>query len=167
MGMEGIGARVVRKEDNGSSPARANIPTTWWCRAMKQAHFVRSPHAHARIKSIDTSAAEKMPGVIGNFSMARSDRGRHRQHHLRLDDPFQGWLAHEHGGSGGRWPRIPCAMLGDAVAIVVADTKAQARDAAEAVVVEYETLPVVNQRGRGAQGGRAADPPPRPRQPDL
>jgi carbon-monoxide dehydrogenase large subunit len=39
---------------------------------MKHAHFVRSPHAHAKINSIDSSQAEKMPGVIAPFSPARN-----------------------------------------------------------------------------------------------
>lgn len=86
---------------------------------------VRSPHSHALIKAIDCSAAEKMPGVVGVMT-AKDIEGSNR---VQTDQP------------------ILCDtkvhVTGDAVALVVAKTRAQARAAAEAVAVEYEPLPVV------------------------
>jgi aldehyde oxidoreductase len=84
---------------------------------------VRSPHPHALITSIDTSTAKTMPGVVG-VMVAGDIKGTNR---LADDQP------------------VLCDkkihVLGDAVALVVAETKAQAKAAAEAVVVEYEPLP--------------------------
>jgi len=142
MGMEGIGARVVRKEDKRFITGKGKYTDDMVVPGMKQAHFVRSPHAHARIKSIDTSAAEKMPGVIGILNGAQLTEDA-------IGNIICGWMIHSKDGSPmnmGVWRPLAqdtVRYVGDAVAIVVADTKAQARDAAEAVVVEYETLPVV------------------------
>lgn len=84
---------------------------------------VRSPHPHALIKSIDTSAAKAMPGVVG-VMLAEDIKGTNR---LADDQP------------------VLCStkvhVLGDAMAIIVAETRDQARAAADAVVVEYEPLP--------------------------
>jgi len=142
MGMEGIGARVARKEDKRFITGKGRYTDDMVVPGMKQAHFVRSPHAHAKIKSIDSSAAEKMPGVIGilNGNQLAEDA---------IGNIICGWMIHSKDGSPmnmGAWRPLAqdtVRYVGDAVAIVVADTKAQARDAAEAVVIDYETLPVV------------------------
>jgi len=65
MGVEGIGASVVRKEDRRFITGKGRYVDDIKLQGMTHAHFVRSPHAHARVKSIDSSAAMKMPGVIG------------------------------------------------------------------------------------------------------
>jgi len=140
--MEGVGARVARKEDKRFITGKGKYTDDMVVPGMKQAHFVRSPHAHAKIKSIDTSEAEKMPGVIGilNGNQLAEDA---------VGNIICGWMIHSKDGSPmnmGAWRPLAqdtVRYVGDAVLIVVADTKAQARDAAEAVVIEYETLPVV------------------------
>tara|TARA_R110002020_G_scaffold198830_6_gene400081 strand:+ start:1649 stop:3997 length:2349 start_codon:yes stop_codon:yes gene_type:complete len=142
MGMEGIGARVARKEDKRFITGKGRYTDDMVVPGMKQAHFVRSPHAHAKIKNIDISAAEKMPGVIGilNGDQLAEDA---------IGNIICGWMIHSKDGTPmnmGAWRPLAqetVRYVGDAVAIVVADTKEQARDAAEAVVVDYETLPVV------------------------
>ena len=63
MGVEGIGASVVRKEDRRFITGKGRYVDDIKVLGMTHAHFVRSPHAHARIKSVDTSEAMKMPGV--------------------------------------------------------------------------------------------------------
>ena len=142
MGMEGIGARVARKEDKRFITGKGRYTDDMVVPGMKHAHFVRSPHAHARIKSIDKSAAEKMPGVIGVLDGNQLAEDA-------IGNLICGWMIHSKDGSPmnmGAWRPLAqetVRYVGDAVAIVVADSKAQARDAAEAVVVEYETLPVV------------------------
>ncbi|KGF67198.1 carbon monoxide dehydrogenase [Hoeflea sp. BAL378] len=142
MGMEGIGARVARKEDKRFITGKGKYTDDMVVPGMKQAHFVRSPHAHAKIVSIDTSAAEKMPGVIGILNGAQLSEDA-------IGNIICGWMIHSKDGSPmnmGVWRPLAqdtVRYVGDAIAIVVADTKAQARDAAEAVVIEYETLPVV------------------------
>ena len=89
---------------------------------------VHSPHAHALIKSIDTSAAEKMPGVIGVMT-AKDIKGTNRLKYLVPDRP------------------ILCdtkvRYIGDPVAAVLAETREQALAATQAVKVEYELLPVM------------------------
>ena len=63
MGMEGIGASVVRKEDKRFITGKGRYVDDIKLLGMTHAHFIRSPHAHAKVKSIDTSAIEKWPGV--------------------------------------------------------------------------------------------------------
>src|SRR5947199_8988605 len=65
MGVEGIGASVVRKEDRRFITGKGRFVDDIKVVGMTYAQFVRSPHAHAKVKSIDTSAAIKMPGVVG------------------------------------------------------------------------------------------------------
>jgi carbon-monoxide dehydrogenase large subunit len=94
--------------------------------------FVRSPIAHARVVSIDTSEAETMPGVVLVATHAT----------LGLAD-VQGFIM-----LPAAFNRPPLAndvvrFVGDMVAVVVAESRAQAVDAAEAVVVDYDPLPVV------------------------
>src|ERR1700753_3298828 len=64
MGVEGIGASVVRKEDRRFITGKGRYVDDIKLLGMTHAHFVRSPHAHAKIKSIDSSEALKKPGVV-------------------------------------------------------------------------------------------------------
>ena len=89
---------------------------------------VRSTEPHARIKSIDTSAAEKMPGVFGTMT-AKDIKGTNRLKFIFNDQPV---LCDE---------KVRC--LGDPIAIVAAETLGQAQAAAAAVKVDYEPLPVM------------------------
>jgi carbon-monoxide dehydrogenase large subunit len=123
MGMEGIGARVARKEDKRFITGKGRYTDDMVVPGMKHAHFVRSPHAHAKIKSIDTSAAEKMPGVIGGLNGAQlAEDG--------IGNIICGWMIHSKDGSPmnmGAWRPLAqdtkVRYVGDAVAIVVADTR--------------------------------------------
>jgi carbon-monoxide dehydrogenase large subunit len=109
-----------------------------------QAHlvFVRSPYPHARIVSIDTSAAAAMPGVLSVLTGA--DLAEAGVKPL----PGAAGFKRADGGDCASAPRFGMAherarFVGEAVAAVVAETVQQARDAAEAVVVDYEELPMV------------------------
>ena len=84
-----------------------------------------------------------MPGVRRGADRRRARRRQDRQSHLRLDDPFQGRLADEDGAASGDRRAARPAMSAIAVAVVVAETLAQAKDAAEKVKVDYEVLPAV------------------------
>src|SRR6202789_2855424 len=64
MGVKGIGASVVRKEDRRFITGKGRYVDDIKLQGMTYAHFIRSPHAHAKVKSIDSSAAMKMPGVV-------------------------------------------------------------------------------------------------------
>ena len=64
MGVEGIGARVLRKEDQRFITGKGKYTDDFKMAGMHHAVFVRSPYAHAKIKKIGKSKAEKMPGVV-------------------------------------------------------------------------------------------------------
>jgi len=142
MGVEGIGASVVRKEDKRFITGKGRYVDDVKLVGMTHAHFVRSPHAHAKVKSIDTSAAAKMPGVLAvlNGKQLVDDK---------VGNLICGWAITSKDGSPmkmGAWPAMApetVRFVGQAVAVVIAETKGQARDAAEAVVVNYEELPAV------------------------
>jgi len=89
---------------------------------------VRSPHPHALIKGINSSAAESMPGILGVMT-AKDIKGSNRLTMFTTDRPL---LCEDRVRS-----------IGDPVAIVVAETREQAVAAAEAVVVDYELLPAL------------------------
>ena len=137
MGIEGIGARVARKEDKRFITGSGRYVDDMVVPGMKHAAFVRSPHAHADIKKIDVKAAQAMPGVIAVLTGKEIKADG-------IGNLICGWMIHSKDGSPmkmGAWS--PMAVdrvryVGDAVAIVVAETKGQARDAAEAVEVTYK-----------------------------
>lgn len=136
-----IGEAVRRKEDyrfltgSGQYTDDINVPN------QRHAVFVRSPHAHATIKRIDVSRAEAMPGVAKVFT-GQDMAGK-------VNGLPCGWLITSTDGTPMKEPPHPVLAqgkvryVGDHVAMVVADTVAQARDAAEAVEVEYDVLPAV------------------------
>jgi carbon-monoxide dehydrogenase large subunit len=104
---------------------------------MTHAVFVRSPHAHARIVSIDRAAAQEMPGVIAVVTGPEL---------AKVITPWVGVLTHMKGLKSA--PQHALAIdracwQGEAVVAVVAETRAEAEDAAEMVVVEWEELPAV------------------------
>ncbi len=106
--------------------------------------FLRSPFAHARIKSIDTSKAAKAAGVVAIFTGA--DLAEAKVGGLPC-----GWLIHSKDGSPMKEPPHPVLAqgkvrhVGDQVALVVAETLLQARDAAELIEVDYDELaPVID-----------------------
>ncbi|MEX2649456.1 MAG: xanthine dehydrogenase family protein molybdopterin-binding subunit [Alphaproteobacteria bacterium] len=148
----GIGARTKRKEDarfltgKGTYTDDINRP--------HQTHgvFVRSPHAHARIKKIKADKALKAPGVIAVLTGA--DMVADKVNSLPC-----GWLIHSKDGSPMvEPPHIPLAPdkarhVGDHVALVVAETRNQARDAAELVEVDYEPLKAVVRVGDADKPG--------------
>jgi aerobic carbon-monoxide dehydrogenase large subunit len=152
MGMEGIGARVVRKEDKRFLTGKGRYTDDMVVPGMKFAAFVRSPHAHAKINGIDIEAARAMPGVIDVLE------GRQLQAD-GIGNLICGWMIHSKDGTPmkmGAWRPLAIdtvRYVGDAVAIVVADSAGEARDAAEAVVVDYEELPAVTSAVAALQPG--------------
>ena len=152
MGVEGIGARVLRKEDKRFISGKGRYTDDMTVPGMCHAAFVRSPHAHARVGSIDASAAEAMPGVIAvlNGTQLAGDG---------IGNLICGWMIHSKDGSPmnmGAWPALASEVVrhvGQAVAIVVAETQAQARDAAENVVVDWQELPAVVNAAKALEPG--------------
>ena len=142
MAHEGIGARVLRKEDRRFITGQGNYTDDIAVKNAAHTEFVRSPHAHARIVGIDASAALAAPGVIGVLTGAELAEDK-------IGGLICGWMIHSKDGSPMKAsPYAPLTrdvarFVGNAVAVVVAETKNEARDAAELVQVEYEVLPAV------------------------
>ena len=142
MGVEGIGARVVRKEDKRFITGKGRYVDDIKLLGMTHAHFIRSPHAHAKVKKIDSSAALKMPGVVAVLTGQELVDDK-------VGNLICGWAITSKDGTPmkmGAWPAMApetVRFVGQAVAVVIADSKNLARDAAESVVVDYEELPAV------------------------
>jgi carbon-monoxide dehydrogenase large subunit len=137
-----IGVRVPRKEDYRFLTGAGQYTDDVSLPNQAYAAFVRSPHAHAKIKSIRAEKAKASPGVIGIFTGA--DLADAKVGGLPC-----GWLITDVNGQPMKEPPHPCLAqgkvrhVGDQVAVVVAETLNQARDAAEKVEVDYEVLPAV------------------------
>src|SRR5262244_3555937 len=137
MSATGIGAAVRRKEDFRFITGKGQYTDDVIRPGETRAVFVRSPHAHAKIKSIDVSAAKKMPGVADVLT------GRELATD-KIGNLICGWMIHSKDGSPMKMAPHPALAhekachVGDAVAVVVAETQAQGRDAAEKVKVEYQ-----------------------------
>src|SRR6516225_539814 len=138
----GIGAAPRRKEDLRFLTGRGNYVADIQRPAMVAGVFARSPHAHAEIKSIDTGAARAMPGVLAVFT--GGDLKANGVNGLPC-----GWGIKGRDGQPMKEPPHPAMAqdkvryVGDAVACVVAESVQQARNAAEAVAVDYHVLPPV------------------------
>jgi carbon-monoxide dehydrogenase large subunit len=149
MSGDGIGASVLRKEDRRLLTGRGRYSGDISVAGEFSAVFRRSDIAHGRIERIDTTLAETMPGVVAVLTAATLNRGAP----LSIGTKFE--LA---DGVGKPIPDLPrpvlchdkVRMAGDLLALVVAKTEAQARDAAEAIEVEIETLPASGTMARAA-----------------
>ncbi|MBK1837379.1 xanthine dehydrogenase family protein molybdopterin-binding subunit [Azospirillum sp. YIM B02556] len=148
----GIGASVRRREDQRFLTGRGNYTDDFKRLNMTHAVHVRSPYAHARILGIDFADAAAMPGVVAVLTGADMEADK-------VGSLPCGWQIHSKDGSPMKEPpHYPLARdrvryVGDAVAVVIAETREQARDAAEMVVVDYEELPAVGSSTRAIDGG--------------
>ena len=153
--------RLLRKEDfrllTGRGRFTDDLPRQQGEAAL---HILRSPHAHARILNIDTSAARAMPGVLAvltgldvraeGFRDIPHDPLPKTRNDLALTGP---------GGSEvfiGAHPLLPdgkARYVGEAVAAVIAERPALAADAAERIAVDWEPLPAVTDTREAAQAG--------------
>ncbi|MFP6557245.1 xanthine dehydrogenase family protein molybdopterin-binding subunit [Paraburkholderia sp. B3] len=149
-----IGAPVKRKEDQRFLTGAGQYTDDVVLPAQSYAVFVRSPHAHARIKRIDTSAAKAAPGVVAVFTGA--DLAAENVGGLPC-----GWLIHSIDGTPMHEPPHPVIAhekarhVGDQVALVIAESVKAAKDAAELVEVDYEELPAVVDTAHAADAGQA------------
>jgi aerobic carbon-monoxide dehydrogenase large subunit len=145
-----IGQPVRRKEDYRLLTGKGRFTDDFAVEGQAYAALVRSPHPHARIKRIDTAKARAMPGVLGVFTGAdvRADNLAPLPHSAIPSTKFDMKLTPPAGrelfiGPHKLLTDDKARHVGEAVAMVVAETRAQATDAAEAVAVEYEELPFV------------------------
>jgi len=138
----GIGASVKRKEDFRFLTGQGRYTDDINRAGQVYAYFVRSPHAHATIKGIDKAAAEKASGVVAVFTGA--DMAADKVGSLPC-----GWVVTDrHGQPHKAPPHFPLARdkvryVGDHVAVVIAETYAQAKEAGEQVTVDYQELPAI------------------------
>jgi aerobic carbon-monoxide dehydrogenase large subunit len=152
MSATGIGAAVRRKEDQRFITGHGRYTDDISRPGQAAIYFIRSPHAHAKIKSVDKSAAAGMPGVAAIFTGAEFAQDK-------LGNLICGWMVLSKDGSPMKMaPHAALASgkanhVGDAVAVVIADTLAQAKDAAEKVTVDYEVLPAVVDPTKAAAKG--------------
>ncbi len=152
MSATGIGAAVRRKEDHRFITGKGHYTDDINRPGQAYAYFVRSPHAHATIKSIDVKAAAGMPGVVAVFTGADLAAAKISGH-------ICGWTVT--GSDGKPMKAAPGPALadgkvryvGDEVAVVIADTYTQAKDAAEKVAVDYAVLPAVIDPAAAAKPG--------------
>jgi carbon-monoxide dehydrogenase large subunit len=142
MGAPLIGARVERKEDYRFLTGAGQYTDDVELPRQSYAAFVRSPHAHAKIKKISLDKAKKSPGFIAAYTGEDFAAAK-------LGGLPCGWLITDVNGQPMKEPPHPCLAqgkvryVGDQLAIVVAETSDQARDAAGLVEVDYEVLPAV------------------------
>ncbi|MGH6903742.1 MAG: xanthine dehydrogenase family protein molybdopterin-binding subunit, partial [Geminicoccaceae bacterium] len=154
MATNGIGASVRRKEDYRFITGRGNYTDDIDRPGQAYAYFVRSPHAHARIKGIDKGQALAAPGVL-----AVLDGGDVKA--AGWGGLICGWMVKSRDGSDmkvGPHPILAqdkARYVGDHVACVVADTYHQAKDAAELLQVEYEELPACVATAHARDQGQA------------
>ena len=151
MGQFGIGQPVRRFEDKRLLTGFGRFQHDVGLAGQAHGYVLRSPHAHARIRSIDLAAARSAPGVLAIYTgedLAAAGLGT-------MGVPFQRkrpdgspmfWRAHR-GLAEGR-----VRYVGEPVAFVVAETAAQARDAAELIDIDYEILPSVTDTAQAAEG---------------
>jgi carbon-monoxide dehydrogenase large subunit len=153
MAENGIGASVRRKEDKRFLIGKGNYTDDINVAGQTYASFVRSPHAHATINGIDTSVAKASAGVVAVFTgddLAADGIG----------PLICGVTVTSDDGEPHRAPAHPALAqgkvnyVGDHVAIVIAETLAQAKDAAEKVDVDYTALPAVTETGTAADAGQ-------------
>jgi carbon-monoxide dehydrogenase large subunit len=151
-----IGARVTRKEDYRFLTGAGQYTDDVTLQNQAYASFVRSPHAHAKIRKISLEKAKKAPGVIGIFT--GEDLAAAKVGGLPC-----GWLITDVNGQPMKEPPHPCLAqgkvrhVGDQVAVVVAETLSQAKDAAELVEVDYEVLASVTEAAKAKKGPQLHD----------
>ena len=155
-----IGKPMPRKEDARLVTGKGRFTDDFSLPGEAHAAMVRSPHPHARIVAIDAVAAKAMPGVLGVFTGAdcAADRIGPLPHDPVPKTKFDMKLTGPGGGAvfAGPHALLPADKVrhvGEAVVMVVAETKAQALDAAEAVAVTYEELPFVLHTEEAMQPG--------------
>ena len=150
MATEVLGAPIKRKEDPRFITGEGNYVDDIKLPGMAYAAVLRSPYAHANIRSIDTSRARTMPGVVGVYT------GADFMDYNPL--PFA-WPA---GGSAGlqnnvNMPRVLATdsvkWTGEGVAVVVAESADEAADALNEIEVDYEPLPAVVDAEKATQPG--------------
>src|SRR5487761_136368 len=147
-----IGRSVERKEDYRFLTGVGQYTDDIVLPGQSYGYFQRSPHAHARIRAIDTAAARAAPGVLAIFTGADL---------AGIAGLPCGWLIKSIDGTPMKEPKHPVLAegtvrhVGEQVALVVAESTAQAKAAAALIEVDYEILPAVVDTASAAANGTA------------
>jgi carbon-monoxide dehydrogenase large subunit len=155
MSVTAVGAAVKRTEDIRFITGKGHYVDDVNRPGQAYAYFLRSPHAHATIDKIDTSEAMKSQGVVAIFTGEDIAADK-------VGDLICGWMIHSKDGSPMKMGAHPALAqgkvryVGDHVAVAIADTYAQARDAAEKTVVDYTELPAVVDLASATKPGQPA-----------
>ncbi len=137
-----LGQSITRREDQRFLTGRGRYTDNTAPAEAAAVLFLRSPHAHARIGDIDKTEALALPGVIAIYTA--QDTAADKLGHLPAISEIKDAAGNRHREP----PHLPMPVgkvrhVGDIVAMVVANTLDQARDAAEALVIDYDVLPAV------------------------
>jgi aerobic carbon-monoxide dehydrogenase large subunit len=153
-----VGQSVERREDARFLTGRGQYTDDISLQGQTYGYFLRSPYAHAKITSLDTAEAAKAPGVLGIFT---------GEHFKAVGGLPCGWLINSLDGTPMKEPKHPVLAdgkvryVGDRVALVVAETLEQAKDAAALIEVEYEELtPVIDTAKAGSSAAAVHDEAP-------
>jgi carbon-monoxide dehydrogenase large subunit len=147
-----IGKAVKRVEDKRFLTGKGRYTDDIVLPGMLYAYIVRSPYAHAKINNIDTSRAEKMTGVVKIYTgkdIAESG----------INGIPTGWQVNFKNGDTMKEPPHPLLVadkaryMGDGVAVVIAESREEARDAADEIDVDWEELPAVANAKKATEDG--------------
>ncbi len=158
-----VGEPVLRNEDERLLTGQGRFSDDFMLSHQAHAAMVRSPWPHARLRSVDVASASRMPGVLGVFTgrdCAHDGLGQiphdplpKTRFDMKLHAPGRAVGDPVFLGNHIPLPTDKARYVGEAVAMVVAETKAQALDAAEVVQVDYEPLDAVTITAAAAETG--------------
>jgi carbon-monoxide dehydrogenase large subunit len=157
----GIGQSPRRHEDERFLTGRGRFGDDVNLPGQAVAWLLRSPHAHAEIAAIDTTAATALPGVVAVLTAADylGDGMRPMPHFPAAQSPPDIVLVNTDGSRQAAPSQMPLArdrvrFVGEPLALVVAETLAVAKDAAEAIAIDYRSLPAVTPALAAAEAAR-------------
>ncbi len=145
-----IGKSIKRVEDKRFITGKANYTDDIVLPGMTYGAFVRSPYANAKVKKVDISKAKAMPGVVAIYTGADV---------AAVNGVPCGWQVNFKNGATMKEPKHPLLVadrtrhVGDPVAFVIAESRAEAKDAVEAVAVDYEKLSCVTDPAEAVKPG--------------
>lgn len=147
-----IGQSIKRVEDKRFTTGKGKYTDDIKLVGMTHAHIVRSPYAHANIKSIDIDAALAHPGVVAIFTGKDIAAAG-------INGVPAGWQVNFKDGTTMKEPPHPLLVadrvkhVGDGIAVVIAEDLATARDAADLIEIDYEVLPAVTNPAEAVKAG--------------
>ena len=155
MGAKYFGAAVRRREDPRFLRGEGRFVDDVILPGLLHAAFLRSPHAHARLRSIDATRARGMPGVVAVFAHADLARWMKPLPVFGATPPGLAAAVRFDVRHAAQWAlcKDVARHVGEIVAMIVADSRARAEDAAEAIDVDWEPLPAVSDMVAAGESG--------------